>query len=609
MSELKKVTEDRNSVQTKLKKAETDAKNALDEGATLQKEKEESPQETTEAPSAQESEETAKFQDELKKASERVDELVAENEKLKTSLEELRRTHQADAEAAAQLKATGEEATSERKSLENQLKESNKALQEAKTSFSKIAAELDITASPDVLLSDGLAQIAGSVRTMKTTHTASSNETSDLKKRLDGAETELKTSKEKLTASEALVASQTAASKKADTLDGLVKKLRGQLTDAESVKKSIESELSSMREKVKTLENDNRLSESKASTDDVNTITSLREDVSRLERELDGAFELLVSSGAVSALDMSTASVQEADTAPTPPENGTTATSPAAKKKSKNKKKKKGPGGASTAEEAAESSPPVDSSTTPEAAALSSSPVPSAIASKLTPEQITKLKARIAGTASHTAFDASIQQLKDKVAEQAARLETLTAEIKDKSSTIDRLHAKLKGEEELREEIEGLKDDLMHIGNEHVGAKDQIKTLQTAKTESEKEHADNIRVIEDRCQKLKDRITGLESDLESHKEGSAKVQAELDTLRSSSGSSGKVLEAQLASATAEKEVLHQRTASLEKDKAVVTKEKDELEQELDPALFVRVHRSAIVNTKQISKLVTQTSGE
>ena len=35
----------------------------------------------------------------------------------------------------------------------------------------------------------------------------------------------------------------------------------------------------------------------------------------------------------------------------------------------------------------------------------------------------------------------------------------------------------------------------------------------------------------------------------------------------------------------------------------------ELEQELDPQLFVRVHRSAIVNTKQISKLVTQVSGE
>lgn len=42
---------------------------------------------------------------------------------------------------------------------------------------------------------------------------------------------------------------------------------------------------------------------------------------------------------------------------------------------------------------------------------------------------------------------------------------------------------------------------------------------------------------------------------------------------------------------------------------ILRKTMKELEQELDPALFVRVHRSAIVNTKQISKLVTQTSGE
>jgi two-component system LytT family response regulator len=42
---------------------------------------------------------------------------------------------------------------------------------------------------------------------------------------------------------------------------------------------------------------------------------------------------------------------------------------------------------------------------------------------------------------------------------------------------------------------------------------------------------------------------------------------------------------------------------------ILRKTMKELEQELDPALFVRVHRSAIVNTKQISKLVTQSSGE
>ena len=42
---------------------------------------------------------------------------------------------------------------------------------------------------------------------------------------------------------------------------------------------------------------------------------------------------------------------------------------------------------------------------------------------------------------------------------------------------------------------------------------------------------------------------------------------------------------------------------------ILRKTMKELEQEVDPNLFVRVHRSAIVNTKQISKLVTQVSGE
>lgn len=42
---------------------------------------------------------------------------------------------------------------------------------------------------------------------------------------------------------------------------------------------------------------------------------------------------------------------------------------------------------------------------------------------------------------------------------------------------------------------------------------------------------------------------------------------------------------------------------------ILRKTMKELEQELDPELFVRVHRSAIVNSKQINKLVTQVSGE
>lgn len=56
-------------------------------------------------------------------------------------------------------------------------------------------------------------------------------------------------------------------------------------------------------------------------------------------------------------------------------------------------------------------------------------------------------------------------------------LDLLRVSIKEKDTLIDRMHGKLKDQEELSEEIETLRDDLVNVGQEHVVAKDTVKEL------------------------------------------------------------------------------------------------------------------------------------
>lgn len=58
--------------------------------------------------------------------------------------------------------------------------------------------------------------------------------------------------------------------------------------------------------------------------------------------------------------------------------------------------------------------------------------------------------------------------------EELDRLRVLLVE---KDAAIDRMHGKLKKQEELSEEIETLRDDLINLGQEHVVAKDKVKDL------------------------------------------------------------------------------------------------------------------------------------
>lgn len=75
------------------------------------------------------------------------------------------------------------------------------------------------------------------------------------------------------------------------------------------------------------------------------------------------------------------------------------------------------------------------------------------------------------------------------------------AQLKEKDEAIDRLHAKLKSQDDMLEEIEGLKDDLLNVGQEHVDAKEKIKEIEAEKGRLQK-----------RCEELETQLTSVSLD-------------------------------------------------------------------------------------------------
>ncbi|KAJ9292655.1 hypothetical protein DTO271G3_8548 [Paecilomyces variotii] len=155
------------------------------------------------------------------------------------------------------------------------------------------------------------------------------------------------------------------------------------------------------------------------------------------------------------------------------------------------------------------------------------------------------------------------------ISELELRIESLNSQLAEKDAAIDRLHLKLKGEEDLKEEIESLRDDLLHLGQDHVESKDNIKELTAEKAAleaslaklekelaelqtsnasstagSEKAHND----LKAEFEELKAKATTLETDLSAAQQLAAsrfkdltdlretlqKLQPELRTLRSES---------------------------------------------------------------------------
>lgn len=109
---------------------------------------------------------------------------------------------------------------------------------------------------------------------------------------------------------------------------------------------------------------------------------------------------------------------------------------------------------------------------------------------------------------------------RDSAQHTVTRLEVevgqLRATLSEKDSAIERLHGKLKNQEELSEEIETLRDDLVNLGQEHVEAKDRVKELVVERI-----------VLLSTIQSLEQEITDLRNSYDSATNGAEQKQKEL----------------------------------------------------------------------------------
>ncbi|OAR04914.1 hypothetical protein LLEC1_07221 [Akanthomyces lecanii] len=114
-----------------------------------------------------------------------------------------------------------------------------------------------------------------------------------------------------------------------------------------------------------------------------------------------------------------------------------------------------------------------------------------------------------------------------------AEIDQLKEEIKQKDAEIERLSKKRKSEEDLQEEIETLRDNLVNIGQDHVDDKEKLKSLEQEKkllkadveaaqaklksSTSSSEESDKVRGEMDALQKeydgLREKFGALQSDL------------------------------------------------------------------------------------------------
>ena len=220
--------------------------------------------------------------------------------------------------------------------------------------------------------------------------------------------------------------------KRVSTLDGLLSKLREQLSQAEDNERTLKSEIEDGSIKIKSLQL---------------KIVDLEKQSERSARNADShppstpVFEQQ-SKSAVAA-NGETKSVGE----------------PSVSKKKKKKQKK---GGKASAEQESVPTP-----TEPESAATA----PGEINLSAMPNET--------------------------VAKLQGELINLRILLEEKDAAIDRLHNKVKNGEDMQEEIESLRDDLLHIGQEHVVAKDKVKELIAEKGALQKTVADLEKEIAD----------------------------------------------------------------------------------------------------------------
>lgn len=103
-------------------------------------------------------------------------------------------------------------------------------------------------------------------------------------------------------------------------------------------------------------------------------------------------------------------------------------------------------------------------------------------------------------------------------------LDLLRVSLEEKDAVIDRMHGKLKDQEELSEEIETLRDDLVNVGQEHVVAKDKVKELLAEKR-------DLLAVVKDLERELTDLRGAHASDAAGSKQNQEDFIEQLEELK------------------------------------------------------------------------------
>ena len=243
--------------------------------------------------------------------------------------------------------------------------------------------------------------------------------------------------------------------KKLATMQGIMDTLRAQLNDAETIVTELKQEIQSKQEEFAARPSsrvfgflDNR------SDTDFDHLKTQEDVVDYLARN----FGLRKEGTDIDTQPASQASI-------VPSEAGTSTTS-----KKKNKKKKKGKGQTATVEE---QEPDVPIKVSENLAKSEDVPQTTSSASDTTrlEADISELKAEL--NAKSSAVEALSKQVEDQ--------ERLQTELESKASAVERLSRQLKDQEALQEEIETLRDDLLHQGEEHVEARDALKSAQAEK--------------------------------------------------------------------------------------------------------------------------------
>ncbi|KAJ5281957.1 hypothetical protein N7478_007329 [Penicillium angulare] len=439
MEEMKRVATERDDFKKRMDEAEKSAKEALDEVTGLKKEKEEkrpSKEKTSSDDKEETSEEFFSFDNEVPRLEGELKEKQEEVETLKSEVEQLKKDVSVTRESTEGMVQNLESATRE--------------LVELRDTKTKLDEEIEGLKSKSSNTEDVKAKLATAESTLESTIAEAEKLKKELKEKSDDIEKlqvqATEADKAKKTEDNSELVSQLeeakkvkdASEKRLNVVQGLVDSLKSQLKDAESTVSDLKSDIAKNSESSEKLQKVVDFMDSNMK--DNNAWKTAKENVSAGKV---ADFEEIRKSlaPAEKATQASTTATLQKDSTPavTPASTG----GGAGGNKKKNKKKKKG--GNAAAEPAKSSDAPTEQV-----------------------EQAEEL-------AEPTVPAAELEELKQKI-------ENLSKQLSDKEDAIDRLSAKLKGEEDLKEEIESLRDDLINVGQEHVESKDKIKVLTAEKS-------------------------------------------------------------------------------------------------------------------------------